>query len=73
MNTPRKFGPRPKDHPSVGLKCPGCGELFKEGDYITLIPIGPGNDPEEQEKAREGKHYIAVAVEVHWSCATGEV
>ena len=70
---PRKFGPKAANHPSVGNKCPACSQPFKVGDYSTLIPLGPGDDPEEQAKLRAGRFYAAVAVEVHWACATGEV
>jgi hypothetical protein len=66
----RKFGPKP--YPSLIAKCPACGVLFAKGDYTTLIALGPGNDPEQQVLARQGRSYNAVAVEVHWACATGE-
>ncbi|HEC66774.1 MAG TPA: hypothetical protein ENI23_15980 [bacterium] len=65
----RMFGPKQKDHPSVNDLCQGCGKPFKVGDYTTLITIGPGDDPEEQQKAREGRPYNAVAIEVHFDCA----
>lgn len=45
----RKFGPKPKDHPSIGKPCPVCHRVFKEGDYTTLIPVGPGDDPEARK------------------------
>lgn len=67
----RKFGPKRKDHPSIGMDCPACNIPFKEGDYTTLIPLGPGNDPEQQEKARTDKVFNSVAVEIHYACATG--
>ena len=67
----RHFGPKPADHPSVGQPCPACKVPFVEGDFTTLIPLGPGKDPEEQAKAREGRAYCAVAVEVHWDCSGG--
>jgi hypothetical protein len=69
----RKFGPKSNDHPSIGKLCPACNIEFRSGDYTTLISLGPGNDPEAQKRAREGRFYNAVAQEVHWSCATGEV
>jgi len=65
----------PKDAETVardakaGRSCPGCQKPFKEGDYTTLVTIGPGDDPEEQEKARAGRPYNAVAVEAHAACA----
>lgn len=68
----RKFGPKSEDHPSVDEKCPACGKPFKKGDYTTLIALGPGESPEAQKAARDGLAYNAVAVEVHWLCATGE-
>lgn len=69
---PRKFGPKQADHPSVGMTCPACHTSFVEGDYTTLIALGPGSDEESQERARTGRPYNAVASEVHWTCATGE-
>ena len=70
-NCLRRFGPKPDDHPSVGRECPACGKRFKPGDFTTLVCLGPGDDPDEQAKARMGKAYNAVASEVHWACATG--
>jgi hypothetical protein len=52
--------------------CPGCDRVFVPGETIGMITIGPGPDPEEREKARNGRGYIAVALPVHWACATGE-
>ncbi len=72
MTDNRKFGPKTATHPSVGKECPACQVPFKEGDYTTLIALGPGDNEEAQEKARSGGFYNAVAVEVHWACATGE-
>lgn len=71
MDESRKFGPKSPEHPSVGKECPACRHPFLVGDYTTLIALGPGDDPEEREKARVGRPYIAVGVEVHWACATG--
>lgn len=51
--------------------CPVCGVTFQVGDYTTLVALGPGGSPEEREKARTGRPYNAVALEVHWACATG--
>ena len=68
----RRFGPKSANHPSVGNACPACSVPFKVGDYTALVSVGPGDDEEEQEKARTGRPYNAVAVEVHWACATGE-
>ena len=63
----RKFGPKIKNHSSIGRPCPVCKITFKEGDYTGLIVLGPG-DEEAKQKAKEGKAYNAVAVECHWDC-----
>lgn len=68
----RKFGPLAAGHPIDGQPCPACHKPFKAGDYGTLIALGPGDDPEAQERARAGRPYNAVAALVHWTCATGE-
>ncbi len=68
----RPFGPKSTNHPSVGELCPACKLPFKAGDYTTLIALGPGVDEESQERCKEGRPYNAVAVEVHWKCATGK-
>lgn len=74
----RKFGPLPGDHPLLDPSspgqhdCPACHRRFREGDETTIVPLGPGDDPDEQRRAREGRPYNAVAVVVHWACATGE-
>jgi hypothetical protein len=67
----RRFGPKAADHPSVSEECPACHKPFAEGDYTTLVTFGPGGDVESQKAAREGDAYNAVAVEVHYACATG--
>ena len=65
----RSFGPKSGDHPSIGELCAACKKPFVAGDFTTLIPLGPGNNPESQRLAREGSAYNAVAVEIHVSCA----
>ena len=67
----QKIGPKKGDHPSVGELCPACKVAFKEGDYTTLVALGPGDDPEAQQLAKEGMEYSAVALEVHYDCADG--
>lgn len=69
----RAFGPKGADHPTIGRPCPACHVAFAPGDFTTLVALGPGDDPDAQERAREGWAYNAVAVEVHYTCATGEV
>lgn len=67
-----KYGPKLAEHPSVGKPCPACDVPFKAGDYTTLITLGPGPDAESRQRAQRGEAYNAVAVEVHYACATGE-
>lgn len=70
-NLPR-FGPKQPGHPSVGEQCPACHRPFVAGDYTTLVELGPGDDPEQRAKASAGGVYTAVALEVHYACATGD-
>lgn len=72
MEHARKFGPKSADHPSIGAPCGACRQPFAAGDFTTLIALGPGADSEAQEARRNGRAYNAVAIEVHWACATGE-
>jgi hypothetical protein len=65
----RVFGPKTADHPSIGMECPGCHTKFAEGDMTTLITIGPGDNEEARERAKAGRPYTAVALEVHSACA----
>ena len=65
----RVFGPKKADHPGIGVECPACHVPFKEGDFTTLVTLGPGDDPEAQERAAQGRPYNAVALEVHAACA----
>lgn len=70
----RKFDhPLDAKHPLVDLPCPACHYPFDEGDVVTLVVLGPGDDKEEQMKCRSGRPYNAVAVAVHTACATGEL
>lgn len=71
MTTIRRFGPKTADHPSVGKECQACHSPLREGDFTTLITLGPGDDDEARERAREGRPYNAVAIEVHYACVTG--
>ena len=70
---PKKLGPMNSGDPSIGHPCHACGKAFMDGDYTTMVVLGPGEDPTEQVKCRQGLTYNAVAVEVHWECATGEL
>lgn len=62
------------DHPMAhdGTTCPACHKTFAGGDLFTLVPLGPGDDPEERALARAGRPYNGIALPVHWACATGE-
>ena len=64
-------GPKAPGHPTCGTPCLACGHPFRAGDYTRLVALGPGDDEEARDNVRWGLPYNAVAVEVHWSCATG--
>ena len=66
----RKMGPRHDDGPRL---CPACEKPIKCGEFTTLLSIGPADDPMARDRCRSGRPYNAVAIEVHWACATGEV
>lgn len=68
----RRFGPKDATHPTVGNTCLGCQQELKAGDYTTLIALGPGDDVEDRISCLLGRPYNAVAIEVHWACATGD-
>lgn len=72
MDEIRVFGPKSADHYSVGRECPACRKLFVVGDFTTLVPLGPGADPDARARAQAIRPYNAVAVELHYACATGE-
>ncbi len=69
-----KMGPIPEGHYLTNNpeECPGCGKPFDVGCYVSLIPIGPGEDEDERKKAREGRPYNAIAIPAHYACVTGE-
>jgi hypothetical protein len=61
------FGPKIKDHPSVGHQCVICEKPFEEGDYTMLISIGP-SDEVDAENMKTGRPFTAKAREVHSYC-----
>jgi len=66
-----KIGPKPLAHPTVGGICLLCQDAYTVGAYTTLLPLGPGADPESRVLCRAGEPYEGISVEVHWLCATG--
>jgi hypothetical protein len=65
----RKFEPLKPDHPLVGRECPACHVVFVAGDVTTLVPLGPGDDPDARQRRDEGRPYNAVAQPLHWDCS----
>ena len=65
----RVFAPLQATHPLVGEPCLACKQPFVAGDRVTLIALGPSDDPEEQARARQGRKYLAVGAPIHASCA----
>lgn len=66
-----RFGPLTADHPSVGRICPACDKPLQVGDTPALVTIGPGDDPDARERARQGRAYNAVAIIAHEECVHG--
>jgi hypothetical protein len=65
------MGPKPHGHPSAGEQCPACGEPMAVGEFTALVALGPGGDEDARARAIAGLGSNAVAVEVHFRCATG--
>ncbi len=69
-----KSEPLPSGHVYLNApvsRCAACQLFLEQGDVYTLVTLGPGPDQAEQGKCREHHDYVAVAVPVHWTCATG--
>jgi hypothetical protein len=70
--TENEFGPKPVSSSEVGEPCPACTVPLADGDTVAVRALGPGADPLARANARAGQPYQAVAVELHWACATGD-
>lgn len=66
-----KIGPKTLGHPTVGGICLLCQDAYRVNDYTTILPLGPGSDPESRTLCKAGQPYEGIGVEVHWMCATG--
>lgn len=65
---PDIFNTFPQPGPALaGQLCPACDQPY-DGP-IALIHIGPGDDLNDQQKARDGRWHTAAAVAVHAHCA----
>lgn len=71
MKRPDKIGPLELDSPALGKKCRACKVKFMPGDFVALVSLGPGKDPDARERARAGRPFSAVALPIHYACATG--
>lgn len=63
-----RFPALESDHPLIDRPCLLCGEFFTVGDTPTLFVIGP-DDPDEAEKADDGRWYTAFCGAMHQHCA----
>jgi hypothetical protein len=52
-------------------RCEACKILFRRGDLMVLIPIGPGDDSEARVACAQGRPYNAVSIMAHYACVTG--
>jgi hypothetical protein len=73
MPAPKKLGPKAAEDATVGQPCAACLKPFVTGDYTTFVVLGPGDDSRQQLRCRMGYEYDGVSVEVHFTCATGEL
>ncbi|MDQ1584517.1 MAG: hypothetical protein QOF36_2571 [Microbacteriaceae bacterium] len=74
IGAPRHYlvlGPKKADHPTIGAICLACGQMFEEGQYTTMIALGPGTDPQAKLACLAGKTYPAQGLELHYTCVTG--
>ena len=69
----QRLGPLDAANAHCATWCPACRRRFQPGDFYTLIVLGPGGDFEQRELAVSELPFKAVAVAIHWSCATGEL
>jgi hypothetical protein len=66
----RAFGALPADHPLIGRTCEACKQPFAEGDVTTILPLGPGSDPDERRRRDQGRAYTSAGLPLHWECST---
>lgn len=52
--------------------CHACWRPIAAGEAYAVVRLGPGADPVERQRAREGRPYNAAEARIHWACATGE-
>jgi hypothetical protein len=74
IGAPRHYlvlGPKKPDHPTIGAVCLACGRMLREGDYTTMVALGPGPDPQTKLACLAGKPYAAQGLELHYTCVTG--
>lgn len=62
---------RDPGHWIVGRACPLCLQPFRLGQWVYLVPLGPGDDEANRAKARDLGVLEALALPAHLACATG--
>lgn len=62
----------PLEARDIGAICPACEQPIQGGDAVSILMLGPGNDPDRRAKALAKVPYDIVCVEVHWACRTGD-
>lgn len=72
IETAGRIGPQLVNDKAVGQACPACKVKLAKGDFVAVVVLGPGADKRARDAARNGKPYEAVAIELHWACATGQ-
>lgn len=67
-----KAGPAEVSPWEIGTPCVACKELLADGDFVAILPLGPGRNPAARLNARSGFPYDALTIELHWACRTGD-
>ena len=55
-----------------GVACPSCNTSLQPGDFVTLVPVGPGPDPDRRRAARMSAPFDVASLIVCWPCVSGE-
>jgi len=56
----------------VHFPCAACGSVFRDGDTVAHVPLGPGWVRDFRRACLKGESYLPATVAVHWACATGD-
>jgi len=55
------------------VKCIACWKELKEGDRVSLVRLGPGDNSQQRAKALAGEDYNCIVQKIHYDCADPHV